>query len=157
MPKLTNPEIEDIERAFGHELPGLYHRLLFELGFGLLGPNAEIFHPLAVRELDEPFFDGPGQLFNRYFPFGGYGSDSADRVELTQRAIERGGRLIGHELDHARVQVVGDTPKDLDAAHGAGCVGIGVATGHYSAEELGSAGADHVLTSLRDPYPGVDE
>src|SRR3954462_15792014 len=26
--------------------------------------------------------------FNRFFPFGGYGSDSQDRVELTKRAIE---------------------------------------------------------------------
>lgn len=95
--------------------------------------------------------------FNRYFPFGGYGSDSGDRIELTKRAIERGSRLVGHDLDPGHVQVVGDTPKDIDAAHGAGCAAIGVATGHYSADELRSAGADHVLASLRDPYPGIDE
>jgi phosphoglycolate phosphatase-like HAD superfamily hydrolase len=95
--------------------------------------------------------------FNRFFPFGGYGSDSADRIELTQRAIERGGRMIGHDLAPAHVHVVGDTPKDLDAAHGAGCVAIGVATGHYSAGQLNEAGADHVLHTLRDPYPGVDQ
>ncbi|MEA2448780.1 MAG: phosphoglycolate phosphatase, partial [Thermoleophilaceae bacterium] len=62
--------------------------------------------------------------FNRYFPFGGYGSDSPDRVELTRRAIERGGRLVGEELDPADVFVVGDTPKDVEAAHGAGCVAV---------------------------------
>jgi phosphoglycolate phosphatase len=93
---------------------------------------------------------------NRFFPFGGYGSDSPDRVELTQRAIERGGQLLGHPLDPGQVLVVGDTPKDLDAAHGANCVAVGVATGHYSADELRSAGADHVLGSLREPFPGVD-
>jgi phosphoglycolate phosphatase len=91
--------------------------------------------------------------FNRYFPFGGYGSDSADRVELTQRAIERGGRLIGEELDPKDVFVVGDTPKDVEAAHGAGCVAVATATGHYSREELEASGAEHVLGSLREPFP----
>jgi phosphoglycolate phosphatase-like HAD superfamily hydrolase len=93
--------------------------------------------------------------FNRYFPFGGYGSDSGDRVALTKRALERGGELLGHPLDPGEVLVVGDTPKDLDAAHGAGTVAVGVATGHYSREQLREAGADHVLDSLRDPFPGA--
>ena len=91
--------------------------------------------------------------FNRYFPFGGYGSDSSDRVELTRRAIERGGLLLGEPLDPASVFVVGDTPKDVDAAHGAGCQAVGTATGHYSREQLEAAGAEYVLGSLRDPFP----
>ena len=94
--------------------------------------------------------------FNRYFPFGGYGSDSGDRIELTKRALERGAMLLGHEIDPKKTLVVGDTPKDLDAAHGAGCVALGVATGHYSREQLEQAGADIVLDSLRDPFPGAD-
>src|SRR5918912_1444301 len=49
--------------------------------------------------------------FNRYFPFGGYGSDSADRIELTQRAIERGGMLIGEKPDPGHRFVVGETAK----------------------------------------------
>lgn len=93
--------------------------------------------------------------FNRYFPFGGYGSDSADRIELTNRALERGAMLLGEPLDPSKVLVVGDTPKDLDAAHGARCVAVGVATGHYSREQLTEAGADIVLDSLRDPFPGT--
>ena len=94
--------------------------------------------------------------FNRYFPFGGYGSDSADRVELTKRALERGEMLLGEKIDPRRTFVVGDTPKDLDAAHGAGCLALGVATGHYSREQLEEAGGDFVLDSLGDPFPGVD-
>jgi phosphoglycolate phosphatase len=94
--------------------------------------------------------------FNRYFPFGGYGSDSGDRIELTKYALQRGERLLGEALDPTQVLVVGDTPKDLDAAHGAGCVAVGVATGHYSREQLEEAGADIVLDTLRDPFPGLD-
>jgi phosphoglycolate phosphatase-like HAD superfamily hydrolase len=94
--------------------------------------------------------------FNRYFPFGGYGSDSPDRVELTKRAIERGGQLLGEEIDPATVFVVGDTPKDVSAAHGAGCVAVATATGHYSREELEATGAEYVLDSLLQPFPGID-
>jgi phosphoglycolate phosphatase-like HAD superfamily hydrolase len=94
--------------------------------------------------------------FNRYFPFGGYGSDSGDRIELTKCALARGERLLGEPLDPKQVLVVGDTPKDLDAAHGAGCVAVGVATGHYSRAQLEEAGADVVLDSLRDPFPGAE-
>src|SRR3954467_8579003 len=54
--------------------------------------------------------------FNRYFPFGGYGSDSPDRVALTKKALERGEMLLGQPIDPKRTLVVGDTPKDLDAA-----------------------------------------
>ena len=45
---------------------------------------------------------GRGQL-NKYFAVGGYGSDSADRVELTKKAIERAGALLGEPLDAADV------------------------------------------------------
>ena len=91
--------------------------------------------------------------FNRFFPFGGYGSDSPDRVELTKCALARGGRLLGETLDPSEVFVVGDTPKDVEAAHGAGCVAVATATGHYSREQLEETGAEHVLDSLRKPFP----
>jgi phosphoglycolate phosphatase len=91
----------------------------------------------------------------RWFTFGGYGSDSTDRTALTRKAIERGERLIGHALDPRQVLVVGDTPRDVAAAHGVGAVAVAVASGHYSAEELTAAGADHVLASLRQPLPLV--
>lgn len=92
---------------------------------------------------------------NRFFCFGGYGSDSRDRSELTRLAIERAGRIHGHPLDAARLLVVGDTPRDIDAAHAAGAIAVGVATGKYSVEALCSAGADHVLSTLEEPLPGL--
>ena len=36
---------------------------------------------------------------NRFFSFGGYGSDSPDRGELTKKSLERGGTVFGHPLD----------------------------------------------------------
>jgi phosphoglycolate phosphatase len=88
-----------------------------------------------------------------YFAFGGYGSDSSNRVELTRKAIERASTLVGERIDPAEALVVGDTPLDIDAAHGAGAVAVGVATGHYSEQELSEAGADYVLPTLEQELP----
>lgn len=84
---------------------------------------------------------------NRYFSFGGYGSDSPNRIELTKRAVERA------RTEPDRCLVVGDTPLDIDAARAAGAVSVGVASGHYTMEELRAAGADHVLASLEEELP----
>jgi phosphoglycolate phosphatase len=90
---------------------------------------------------------------NKYFGFGGYGSDSSNRTELTRKAIERAGVILGEPVDPKRVLVVGDTPLDIDAAHAAGAVAVGVASGSFSEEELRAAGADYVLGSLREELP----
>jgi phosphoglycolate phosphatase len=91
---------------------------------------------------------------NRFFLFGAYGSDSPDRAELTGLAIEKASRLHA-QLSPTQVLVVGDTPRDIDAAKAAGAVSVGVATGRFSVTELSEAGADHVLSSLEEPFPGV--
>ena len=91
---------------------------------------------------------------NRYFVFGAYGTDSPDRAELTRLAIEKATRLHP-QVTRAEVYVVGDTPLDIAAAEAAGAVSVGVASGAYSTEQLTAAGADHVLGSLEDPFPGL--
>jgi phosphoglycolate phosphatase len=90
---------------------------------------------------------------NRYFHFGGYGSDSPDRSELTRKAIERASMILARALSHDEVLVVGDTPYDIAAAHGADAVGVGVATGSYAKDQLAEANADYVLGSLEEGLP----
>ncbi len=90
---------------------------------------------------------------NRYFSFGGYGSDSSDRVELTKAALKRGELVSGDTLDLARCFSCGDTPRDVEAGHGAGIRVVGVATGEYTTEELVEAGADAVIHSLVEGLP----
>lgn len=93
---------------------------------------------------------------HRFFCFGGYGSDSADRGELTRIAILRAAGILGlKEIDAGRVLVVGDTPKDVSAAKAAGATAVAVATGHYSQGDLHEAGAHYVLATLEQPLPGV--
>jgi len=93
---------------------------------------------------------------NRYFSFGGYGSDSPDRTELTKKALERAKLVSGGSLDLAHCFSCGDTPRDVEAGHGAGIRVVGVATGEYTVEELLEAGADAAVASLREGLPLLD-
>ncbi len=90
---------------------------------------------------------------NRFFAFGGFGSDARDRTELTRRAVERGGEARGAPLDPAGTIAVGDTPRDVEAGHGAGIRVVGVATGSYSVSEQRQAGADWAIPDVLDGFP----
>ncbi len=92
---------------------------------------------------------------NRYFVFGGYGSDTANRATLTQLTMEKAARLHADVIVPSEVFVIGDTPNDVAAAKAIGAVSVTVATGNYTVEQLTAAGADHVLPSLAAPFPGL--
>jgi len=90
---------------------------------------------------------------NRFFSFGGYGSDSADRTEVTRAALGRGALVSGGTLTDGACIAVGDTPRDIKAGHGAGIEVVGVATGSYSMDDLRHAGADWALETLEAGFP----
>lgn len=90
---------------------------------------------------------------NRYFTFGGYGSDSRSRTALTKKALERGAEVSGAPLDRDQTIAVGDTPRDVKAGHGAGIRVVGVATGSYSVDQLKDAGADWAIENVRGGFP----
>jgi phosphoglycolate phosphatase-like HAD superfamily hydrolase len=86
---------------------------------------------------------------NRYFTFGGYGSDSESRVELVRRAVEKAVEKSNKLIDADNVFVIGDTPLDIDAGRKAGFQTVGVATGSYSVEQLVTAGATFAISDFR--------
>jgi phosphoglycolate phosphatase-like HAD superfamily hydrolase len=90
---------------------------------------------------------------NRYFAFGGYGSDSRDRTELTRKALERGAEVAGGPIDSSAAIAVGDTPRDVIAGHGAGIRVVGVATGSYTVEQLRNEGADWAIPDVTQGFP----
>jgi phosphoglycolate phosphatase len=94
---------------------------------------------------------------NRFFVFGGYGSDSNDRAMLTRVAIDKAAMLHGHDVTPDRVFVVGDTPLDVEATRAVGAVSVAVASGKFSVEELRSSGAGYVLPSLAARFPEMRE
>jgi len=87
----------------------------------------------------------------RHFDFGGFGSDHELRVELIRLGAARGAQRLGVSVQACRVVVIGDTPKDVDAARGIGAECIGVGTGSYSAEQLLEHGATHAFADLTAP------
>jgi phosphoglycolate phosphatase len=90
---------------------------------------------------------------NKYFSFGGYGSDSRSRTALTKKALERGAETSRTPLDPERTIAVGDTPRDVKAGHGAGIRVVGLATGSYNVVELKGAGADWALENVKTGFP----
>jgi phosphoglycolate phosphatase len=82
------------------------------------------------------------------FDVGGYGSDGESREEMLAVALARGRAFF--EAPGALALTVGDTPRDVAAAHYHRVPCIAVATGHYTAAELSAAAADAVLPSLAD-------
>ena len=85
---------------------------------------------------------------NRYFTFGGFGSDSEDRTELVRRAAEKAADKNGAPIAPSNTFVIGDTPLDIDAGKRAGFKTVGVATGSYSVEQLLTAGPTIAVQDL---------
>ncbi len=89
----------------------------------------------------------------RWFTFGAYASVGVDRAAIVRRAVERAEAMLGRDVPNEEIFVIGDTPLDIEAAHTVGCTAVGVATGHYDADALREAGADHVLETLEEELP----
>ncbi len=70
------------------------------------------------------------------FRVGAYGSDHELRGELAAVAQRRTEAELGVRVAGSDVVVIGDTPADLHCGRSIGAKAIGVATGHYSADEL---------------------
>jgi phosphoglycolate phosphatase-like HAD superfamily hydrolase len=89
----------------------------------------------------------------RWFSFGAYATAGVARAGIVRRAVERGEAMLGCDVPNSDIFVIGDTPRDVEAAHEAGCTAIAVATGHHDAAALEEAGADHVLETLEQELP----
>jgi phosphoglycolate phosphatase len=81
---------------------------------------------------------------------GGFAADGEARDRVVTAALARASARLG-PVAPAQALVVGDTPRDIDAAHRVGCPVLAVATGRYRAAELAGLGAEHVFDSLADP------
>jgi len=90
------------------------------------------------------------------FVMGAYGSDDERRDRLPSIAVERARTLTGREFKGKEIVIIGDTPADITCGQALGVRAIGVATGRYSVEELGTAGADLVLPDLSDTESALE-
>ncbi|MCG6497199.1 HAD hydrolase-like protein [Kitasatospora sp. A2-31] len=137
--------LNDLRRR-GTALPGVRETLkavsvqgewVSSLLTGNVAANARV--KLSAFDLD-PLLD---------LPVGAYGADAVDRPDLVAVARERVQRDRGVRSD-APVVLVGDTPRDVEAALATGSGIIAVATGIHSQAQLRAAGASVVLPDLSD-------
>ncbi len=77
-----------------------------------------------------------------YFPHGGFSRPGLSRAAILKDAQGTKGP--------SGAIVIGDTPRDIEAAHHIGAAVIAVATGRFSVQDLETRGADAVLATLED-------
>ncbi len=82
-----------------------------------------------------------------WFRFGGFSDHFPVRSELVGNAAEQARKLTGPT---ASICVVGDTPRDIEAAHANGLPVIAVATGHFTFDELMEHKPEACATTLAD-------
>lgn len=86
-----------------------------------------------------------------WFRFGGFSDRYSLRPELVRQAAEKARKLAGvRGNSDASVCVVGDTPRDIDAARANSLPVIAVATGNFSFDELSKYQPEVCITSLAD-------
>ena len=105
---------------------------------GLVTGNLE---PIAYAKLGRAGLNG-------YFSFGGFGSDNADRSLMVKKALDIAKNQFGFNGD--KIFVIGDTPRDVEAAKVYNLKTIAVATGMYSVKELRDCGADYVVENFKN-------
>ena len=105
---------------------------------GLVTGNLE---PIAYAKLGRVGLDS-------YFSFGGFGSDNADRSLMVKKALSIAKNQL--EFNGDKIFVIGDTPRDVEAAHLNNLKTIAVATGMYSVKELRDCGADYVVENFKN-------
>ena len=86
-----------------------------------------------------------------HFGFGGFGSDHEQRPDIVRIGAERGAATLGHPLSACRVVVIGDTPRDVQAARAIGAEAVGIGSARFSCDELRASGAASAFADLAAP------
>ena len=123
-------------------VPELLERLAREpnVVLGLLTGNIERGARLKL--------DPPG--FNRYFPFGAFGDDSADRYRLPAVAVARARERTGRDFAGESVVIIGDSVHDVGCGRPLGARTVAVATGPTSAERLAAERPNALFQDFSD-------
>jgi len=85
-----------------------------------------------------------------YFPVGAYGDSARERGHLVQMAWNEAETYYGLSFAPAQTVLIGDTPRDIDAARDNQARVVAVATGRYSVDDLTAHHPDAVFPDLTD-------
>ncbi len=102
------------------------------------------------REIGEMKLVAAGYDLSR-FPVRAFADNGTRRPELVDAALNQACAAVGQPCSPQELILVGDTPRDVEAARASGCRIAAVATGQYSLAELAALDPDVALADLTDP------
>lgn len=130
-------------------LPGVHDMLQQvhahpQVTLGLLTGNYRLTGPVKLRA---------AAIDPAMFVVTAFGDEAPVREDLVPVAIKRFTAMHGRQPHPRDVVVIGDTPRDVQAAAAHGCLSLAVATGPYTVKQLKEAGATIAVADLADASP----
>lgn len=152
-PEVLEPQLAAIVEAICHNVAGRKHEMQPLLMPGVKDTLKHLADRGSILGLATGNLEMIGWIkmdragLREWFRFGGFSDRFPIRAELIGDAAKKARELAGPE---ASVCVVGDTPRDIEAAHANGLPVISVATGHFSFDQLMEHKPEVCTTTLAD-------
>jgi len=151
--EVLEPQLATIVEAICHNVAGRKHEMHPLLMPGVEDTLEHLADQGAILGLATGNLEMIGWIkmeragLREWFRFGGFSDRFPVRSELIGDAAKKARELAGPE---ASVCVVGDTPRDIEAAHANRLPVIAVATGHFSFDQLMRHSPEVCATTLAD-------
>ena len=152
-PEALEPQLAAITEAICHNVAGRKHEMQPMLMPGVEDTLQYLADRGAILGLATGNLEMIGWIkmeragLREWFRFGGFSDQFPKRSELVGDAARKARELAGGD---ASVCVVGDTPRDIEAAHANKLPVVAVATGHFTFDELMQHSPEVCTTSLAD-------
>lgn len=130
-------ETKDIQDVCGIYLKFLAEEITRSVGYYVLEGVSDLVETLSKRH-DVLLALGTGNWepgariklerggLNRYFSFGGFGSDAELRADVLRAGVKRAEERLGHKIHPWDVFVIGDTVLDVQAGRAIGAITVAV-------------------------------
>ena len=147
------PQVEAILEAMGQNVADNRNQLNLYLMPGVQAALRLLAHQGALLGVATGNLETIGWIklevagLRQWFKFGGFSDHFPVRAAMVGNAARKARELAGPE---ASVCVVGDTPRDITAAHENGIPVIAVATGNFGFDELLEHAPEACAISLED-------
>jgi len=151
--EVLEPQLKTIADAICHHVEGRKHEMQPLLMPGVEETLQHLADRGAILGLATGNLEMIGWIkmeragLREWFRFGGFSDQFPIRAELIGDAAKKARELAGPA---ATVCVIGDTPRDIEAAHANGLPVIAVATGHFTFDDLMQHKPEVCTTTLAD-------
>ena len=152
-PEVLEPQLAAITEAICHNVAGRKHEMHPMLMPGVEDTLRHLADRGAILGLATGNLEMIGWIkmeragLREWFRFGGFSDHFPLRSELVGDAAKKARELAG---PNATVCVIGDTPRDIEAAHANSIPVVAVATGHFTFDDLMEHNPEVCTTSLAD-------